>query len=52
MFCGFLVMIKTLQVDLGETLGKLSITTSMSTQNLWFVFELQNLSIRSSIKVF
>ena len=45
-------MMKTLQVGLGETLRKLSITISKSTQNLWFVFKLQNLSIRSSIKVF
>ena len=32
---GFLVMMKTLQVGLGENLRKFSITISKSTQNLW-----------------
>jgi len=45
-------MMKTLQVGLGETLRKLSITISKSAQNLWFVFKLQNLSIRDSFEVF
>jgi len=45
-------MRKTLQVGLGETLRKLSITISKSAQNLWFVSNLQNLSIRSLFKVF
>jgi len=45
-------MMKTLQVGLGETLRKLSITISKSTQNLWFVSKLQNLINRGSIKVF
>jgi len=52
MFCGFWVMMKTLQVGFGETLRKLSITISKSTQNLWFVSKLQNLSNRGLIKVF
>jgi len=51
MFCEFWVMIKTLQVGLGKFLRKLSITISKSSQNLWFASKLQNLSIRSLIKV-
>ena len=43
---------KILQVGLGKTLQKFSITVSKSTQNLWFVYKLQNLSTRSSIDVF
>jgi len=43
---------KTLQAGLGETLGKLSIAISNSTQNLWFVSKLQNLSSMSLFKVF
>jgi len=43
---------KILQVGLGKILGKFSITVSKSTQNLWFVSKLQNLSIVSSINVF
>jgi len=35
-------MMKTLQVGLEEILGKLNITISKSTQNLWFVSKLQN----------
>ena len=45
-------MMKILQVGLGEILRKFSLTIFKSTQNLWFVPKLQNLSIRSSIKVF
>jgi len=41
---------KTLQVGLGEISSKLSMTISKSTQNLWNVSKLQNLSIRSLIK--
>jgi len=45
-------MMQTLQVGLGETLRKFSVTISKSTQNLWFVSELQNLSIKDSFEVF
>ena len=38
----FWVMIKTLQVGLGEILSKLNMIISKSTQNLWFVSKLQN----------
>jgi len=43
---------KTLQGGLGEILWKFRATISKSTQNLWFVSKLQNLNVRSSIKVF
>jgi len=48
----FWVMMKILQVRLCKILWKSSITVSKSTQNLWFVSKLQNLSIRSLFKVF
>jgi len=46
MFCGFLVIMKIVQVGLEETLRKHSITHSKLVQNLWLVPKLQNLSIR------
>jgi len=42
----FWVMMKTLQVGLGEILSKPSMTISKSTQNLWLVSKLQNLSVK------
>jgi len=45
-------MTKTFQVGLEEILRKLSITISKSTQNLWFVSKLQNLSIKSPTRMF
>jgi len=37
---------KTLQVGRGEISSKLSMTISKSTQNLWLVSKLQNLSVK------
>jgi len=45
-------MMITLQVCLGETLRKRSITISKSAPNLWFVSKPQNMSSKSLFKVF